>query len=97
MYIRVKFIRNVGTKQYTITFPFYCHIFPLSWGCVAIYTWVRMRTACSLHPQSHCKLTCCRERPQTITMVMGEEGGGGEGEGGTLLGLPELDTDVDVS
>ena len=38
MYIRVKFIRNVGTKQYTITFPFYCHIFPLSWGCVAIYT-----------------------------------------------------------
>ena len=56
-----------------------------------------MHTACSLHPQSHCKLTCCRERPQTITMVMGEEGGGGEGEGGTLLGLPELDTDVDVS
>ncbi|CAI8039451.1 Nuclear inhibitor of protein phosphatase 1 [Geodia barretti] len=38
-----------------------------------------------------------RERPQTVTMVMGEEGGGGEGEGGTLLGLPELDTDVDVS
>ncbi|CAI7992602.1 Nuclear inhibitor of protein phosphatase 1, partial [Geodia barretti] len=28
-------------------------------------------------------------------MVMGEEGGGGEVEGGTLLGLPELDTDVD--
>ena len=27
---------------------------------------------------------------------MGEEGGG-EGEGGTLLGLPELDTEVDVS
>ena len=26
MYIRVKFIRNVGTKQYTITFPFYYHI-----------------------------------------------------------------------
>ena len=24
-------------------------------------------------------------------------GEGGEGEGGTLLGLPELDTDVDVS
>ena len=38
MYIRVKFIKNAGTKQYTITFPFYCHIFPLSWGCVAIYT-----------------------------------------------------------
>ena len=37
-----------------------------------------------------------RERPQTVGMVMGEEGGG-EGEGGTLLGLPELDTDVDVS
>ena len=31
-----------------------------------------------------------------VGMVMGEEGGG-EGEGGTLLGLPELDTDVDVS
>ena len=32
-----------------------------------------------------------------VTMVMGEEGGGEEGEGGTLLGLPELDTDVDLS
>ena len=31
-----------------------------------------------------------------VGMVMGEEGRG-EGEGGTLLGLPELDTDVDVS
>ena len=56
-----------------------------------------MHTACSLHPLSHCKLTRCRERPQTVTMVMGEEGGGEGGEGGTLLGLPELDTDVDVS
>ena len=28
-------------------------------------------------------------------MVMGEEGKE-EGEGGTLLGLPELDTEVDV-
>ena len=37
-----------------------------------------------------------RERPQTVTMVMGEEGRE-EGEGGTLLGLPELDTEVDVS
>ena len=37
-----------------------------------------------------------RERPQTVSMVMGEEGKE-EGEGGTLLGLPELDTEVDVS
>ena len=37
-----------------------------------------------------------RERPQMVGMVMCEEGGR-EGEGGTLLGLPELDTDVDVS
>ena len=37
-----------------------------------------MRTACSLHPQSHCKLKSCRERPQTVTMVMGEEGKGRE-------------------
>ena len=37
-----------------------------------------------------------RERPQMVSMVMGEEGKE-EGEGGTLLGLPELDTEVDVS
>lgn len=34
-----------------------------------------------------------RERPQTVSLI----GEGGEGEGGTLLGLPELDTEVDVS
>ena len=44
----------------------------------------------------HVLLMSGRERPQMVGMVMGEEGGG-EGEGGTLLGLPELDTDVDVS
>ena len=31
-----------------------------------------------------------------MTMVMGEDGKE-EGEGGTLLGLPELDKEVDVS
>lgn len=35
-----------------------------------------------------------RERPQTVTMVMGDDGRE-DGEGGTLLGLPELDTEVD--
>ena len=44
-----------------------------------------MRTACSLHPQSHCKLTCCRERPQTVTMVMGKEGEEGKGREGPSL------------
>ena len=39
---------------------------------------------------------CFRERPQAVSLVM-EDVGGGEGEGGGLLGLPELDNEVDVS
>lgn len=40
-----------------------------------------------------------RERPQAIVSLMSEgEGEGGElGEGGALLGLPDLDNEVDVS
>ena len=39
-----------------------------------------------------------RERPQAIASLMSEgEGEGGElGEGGALLGLPDLDNEVDV-
>lgn len=40
-----------------------------------------------------------RERPQAIVSLMSEgDGDGGEvGEGGALLGLPDLDNEVDVS
>ncbi len=40
-----------------------------------------------------------RERPQ-VSLSMATDGEGGtleEGEGGTLLGLPELDNEIDVS
>ncbi len=39
-----------------------------------------------------------RERPQvSMTIIMDGEGGTlEEGEGGTLLGLPELDNEIDV-
>ena len=52
-----------------------------------------MKLVCVVHKSSF--LLLCRERPQTISLV--GSGEGGEGEGGTILGLPELDTDVDVS
>ena len=48
---------------------------------------------------AHVTLTCIwspcfRERPQAVSLVMEDVG---EGEGGGLLGLPELDNEVDVS
>ena len=42
-----------------------------------------------------CVVVWIRERPQTVSMVIGDDGME-EGEGGTLRGLPELDTEVDV-
>lgn len=38
-----------------------------------------------------------RERPTVILPLIGEGMDSEDGEGGTLLGLPELDNDVDVS
>ena len=45
---------------------------------------------------SGCGLWCCmcaREKPQQVSLLQED---GGEGEGGTLLGIADLDNEVDV-